>query len=67
VLVTHSQNCDQAEAPWRCWMVVVMSTGYVVLNGLAQADTVLNGKEGQAGNPPCLIQCNGCLRRVTQA
>jgi len=27
VLVTHSQNWFHAEAPWRCWRVVVMSTG----------------------------------------
>jgi len=31
VLVTHSQNWFHAEAPWRCWRVVVMSTGYVML------------------------------------
>jgi hypothetical protein len=44
-----------------------MSTGYVVLSSQAQSDSLLSGKEGQAGNPPCTYECNGCLRRVTPA
>jgi hypothetical protein len=34
-------------------MVVVMSTGYVMLSSQAQTDSLMSGKEGQAGNPPC--------------
>jgi hypothetical protein len=34
VLVTHSQNWFHAEAPWRCWMVVVMSTEGVPESGM---------------------------------
>jgi hypothetical protein len=47
--------------------VVVMSTGYVMLSSQVQVDSLMSGKEGQAGNPPCQKQCNGCLRRVTRS
>jgi hypothetical protein len=34
VEVTHSQNWFHAEAPWRCWRVVVMRTVGRVLTGV---------------------------------
>ena len=44
-----------------------MSTGYVVLTGQVQTNLSMGEKEGQGDTRPAKTQCNGCLRRVTQA
>jgi len=53
VEVTHSQNCCQLVAPWRCWRVVVMRTRRRVLpKETVWMDGTLKAESRQDGFPP---------------